>query len=214
MEKIIHFDTEKIAGLDKRFRANFINSITGYKSANLIGTICHMGVSNLAIFSSVTHIGSDPALLGFITRPTTVSRDTYSNIKATRQFTVNHIHSGIYKKAHQTAARYESNTSEFDATGLTEDYVHGFKAPFLAEAHIRIACEYINEYPIVENGTVLVIGAIKDIYLPEHSLHSDGWINLALVDGVTVNGLDSYARTEVIDRLSYAKTDKDITSIR
>ena len=213
MEKIVHFDKEKIESLDKRFRANFINSVTGYKSANLIGTVGKNGVSNLAIFSSITHLGSDPALLGFITRPTTVSRHTYSNIKETGQFTVNHIHTNIIKQAHQTAARYDGDVSEFEATGLTEDFIGNFKAPFLAEAHIRIACEYVNEYPIKENGTVLMVGAIKDIYLPEDSFTDDGWINLSSVDGVTVNGLDSYAKAELIDRLSYAKPGKDVESI-
>lgn len=213
MEKIVHFDKEKIEGLDKRFRANFINSVTGYKSANLIGTMGIDGVSNLAVFSSVTHLGSNPALLGFITRPTTVERHTYSNIKATKQFTVNHIHTNIIKQAHQTAARYDGDVSEFEATGLTEDFIGDFKAPFLAEAHIRIACEYVNEYPIAENGTVLMIGAIKDIYLPESAFTDDGWINLSSVNGVTVNGLDSYAKTELIDRLSYAKPGVEVRSV-
>ncbi len=58
-----------------------------------------------------------------------------------------------------------------------------------------------------------MVGAIKDIYLPEGSFTDDGWINLSSVDGVTVNGLDSYAKTELIDRLSYAKPGKDVESI-
>ena len=91
MKKILHFDDDAIKAMDKRYRANFINSVTGYKSANLIGTISKDNDENLAIFSSVTHIGSNPAMLGFITRPTTVSRHTYTNIKQTTIFTVNHI---------------------------------------------------------------------------------------------------------------------------
>ena len=62
-------------------RLNLINSCTGYKSANLIATKSKDGISNVALFSSVTHIGSNPPMISFITRPLTVKRDTYTNIK-------------------------------------------------------------------------------------------------------------------------------------
>ena len=61
----MHFDEEQIENLDKIFRINLINSCSGYKSANLIGTISDKGVKNLAVFSSITHLGSNPPLLGF-----------------------------------------------------------------------------------------------------------------------------------------------------
>ena len=61
----MHFDEEQIENLDKIFRINLINSCSGYKSANLIGSISDNGVKNLAVFSSITHLGSNPPLLGF-----------------------------------------------------------------------------------------------------------------------------------------------------
>ena len=78
--------------MDKIYRLNLINSCTGYKSANLIGTCSNEGILNLAVFSSITHLGSNPALLSFIVRPTIVPRDTYKNIIDNKFFTVNHIH--------------------------------------------------------------------------------------------------------------------------
>lgn len=213
MEKILHFDSDAITKMDKRFRANFINSVTGYKSANLLGSISNKGISNLAIFSSVIHLGSNPALLGFVTRPTVVPRHTYQNILENKQFTVNHIHSGIIQQAHQTAARYDEDVSEFDRTGLTAEYLDGIQAPFVKEAHIKIACNYVNEYDIKENGTVLVVAEIKHIYLPETSFTADGWIDLNRTQGVTINGLDSYSSPELLDRFTYAKPDQPISSI-
>lgn len=213
MEKVLHFSKKEINAMEKGYRANFINSVTGYKSANLLGTISEDGVENLAIFSSVTHLGSDPALLGFITRPTVVPRHTYKNIHDTNVFTVNHVNASIIKNAHQTAARYDADISEFDATGLTSTYLNDWIAPFLEEAHIKIACEYVTEYEIKENGTVLIVGAIKEIYLPEKTLSTDGWINLEVVNGVTINGLDSYGEPQLLDRLAYAKPEKTPISI-
>jgi len=214
MKKILHFDGAAINAMDNRYRANFINSITGYKSANLIGTISKNNDENLAIFSSVTHIGSNPAMLGFISRPTTVPRHTYENIKQTNVFTVNHIHTEIVLQSHQTAAAYERDISEFKATGLETAYLNNWKAPYVKEAHIKIACEYVNEYEIKENGTLFIIGAIKGIIMPDDCLHEDGWVNLESSMGVTINGIDSYASPKLIDRYSYAKPAKLPTSIK
>ena len=82
---------EDINKMDKIRRLNLINSCTGYKSANLIVTKSENGVSNVAIFSSVTHIGSNPPMISFVTRPLSVKRDTYNNIKENGYFTVNHV---------------------------------------------------------------------------------------------------------------------------
>ena len=64
-----YFNSNDLDGLSKVYRLNLINSITGYKSANLIGTQNLNGITNLAIFSSIIHIGSNPPLMGFILRP-------------------------------------------------------------------------------------------------------------------------------------------------
>jgi len=213
MEKILHFNSDAIQNMDNRFRANFINSVTGFKSANLIGSISKDEVTNLAVFSSVTHLGSHPALLGFITRPTVVPRHTYLNIRENKEFTVNHINSAIVAQAHQTAARYPSEVSEFEATGLTTEYLGNHKAPFVKEAHVKIGCEYVNQYDIKENGTVLIVAVIKDIYLPENAKTDDGWIDLSSLKGVTINGLDSYSSPTLLERFSYAKPDTVVSSI-
>lgn len=105
--------TEDFSKMERIERLNLINSCTGYKSANLIATQSIDGKSNIAIFSSVTHLGSDPALIGFIVRPTTVPRDTYKNIKETGYFTVNHVTESMIADAHHTSANYAHGISEF-----------------------------------------------------------------------------------------------------
>ena len=93
-----HYSKKDINEMNRIYRLNLINSCTGYKSANLIGTISTNKIYNVAVFSSITHLGSDPALLTFIVRPTTVPRDTYKNIIENKEFTVNHIHLNDMKK--------------------------------------------------------------------------------------------------------------------
>ena len=86
-----HIQLDDLNEMSKIYRLNLVNSITGYKSAHLIGSQSLDGKNNVAIFSSVIHLGSNPALIGFILRPTSVPRHTYSNIKATGIFTLNAI---------------------------------------------------------------------------------------------------------------------------
>ena len=82
---------KNIKEYEKLYRAAFVNSLSGFKSANLIGTISSEGKTNLAIFNSVIHVGANPQLLGFLMRPVSVERHTYTNIKETNCFTINHI---------------------------------------------------------------------------------------------------------------------------
>lgn len=208
------FYTDKeIKEMPSRARAHFMNSVTGFKSCNLIGTISGDGVTNLAIFSSVTHLGSNPPLLGFVLRPHTVKRNTFENLKETGFFTVNHVHADIIKAAHQTSAKYPDGVSEFEETGLSEEYKEEFKAPFVQESRIKIGCRYVNEYYLEENKCRFIIGAMEQIYLSDEIVSEDGFINLEKAGSVSASGLDGYALPKILDRFSYAQPNKEPDSI-
>lgn len=200
-----HFNTEDLKNLDKISRLNLINSCTGYKSANLIGSISKDGTPNLAIFSSITHLGSNPALLGFIVRPTTVPRHTYSNIKETGYFTVNAVTEDLISAAHQTSAAYEPTVSEFETTGIEPEYKEDIKTPFVKNAPVQLLCKYVNEYPIKENNTLHIIAEIEQLFIADAVLEKDHWINLDLAGVMAINGLDGYAKPSLKDRFEYAR---------
>ena len=191
--------------MNRIYRLNLINSCTGYKSANLIGTISTNKIYNVAVFSSITHLGSDPALLTFIVRPTTVPRDTYKNITDTKQFTVNHINIDDIEDAHHTSARYPETISEFDVTKLEKEFKEGYSAPFVKSSKIKLGCKFLNQYEIKENNTLLMVAEINDIFFEENIIQEDGWLNLDTAKTVTVNGLDGYALPKLAQRFEYAK---------
>lgn len=193
---------------DDRKRARFINCLSGVKSTNLIGTINSEGKTNLSIVSSVFHLGASPALVGMIIRPDTARRDSLNNIRDVKEYTINHVHQDIIKKAHQTSARYSEDVSEFDACDLTPHFEDNFHAPFVAESRIKFAVELVREVVIEENGTHLIIGAIKKVFAPSECLLDDGRIDINRAGSIGVAGLDTYLSNEVIGRLSYAKPDK------
>ena len=200
-----NFTQQDINAMHHLYRINLINSCSGYKSANLIGSKSKNGISNVAIFSSITHIGSDPSMIGFFIRPTTVIRDTYINIKETEYFTINHIHETILNDAHHTSAKYATSISEFDMTTLEEDYKKGFIAPFVKDSPIQIAMQYVEEYPIKANGTILLIGEIKDLYIQEHLIEKDGFVDLSKGKIAAISGLDGYSIPLLKTRLEYQR---------
>lgn len=202
---MIYFNTKDINSLEHLYKINLINSCAGYKSANLISTKSANNKTNVAIFSSVIHLGSSPPLLGFILRPTSAPRNTYENIKETSCFTINHIHEKILKDAHHTSAKYDKNISEFDSTDLETEYKDNSYAPFVKNCPIQLSMKYIEEYDIKSNNTKLVIGEIQGLYIEKNLLEDDGFINLSKGAIASINGLDGYSIPNLKERLEYQR---------
>jgi flavin reductase (DIM6/NTAB) family NADH-FMN oxidoreductase RutF len=198
--------------MEQRKRAHLINSVGGFKSVCLIGTADNSGNTNLAIFSSIVHIGAYPPLICFIMRPDSAERHTLSNILETGCYTTNHIHENIYRKAHQTSAWYPKNSSEFDATGLETEYQNGFTAPFVKESIVQLAVEFKERIDGTINNTILIIGEINRLYFPGDCLHEDGYLDIGKAGTISCSGLDSYHTTQRLKRLSYAKPGEPITT--
>lgn len=208
------FGSEDLNQLDQSFKRNFINSLSGYKSVNLIGSIDNKGKTNLAIFNTVIHVGSTPPLMGFLIRPPVVPRHTLNNIEETGSFTINHITPTFYHKAHQTAARYgHDEKSEFDIVGLNAEFSKTIPAPYVAESQVKIGLKFREKLEVKSNNTLLIVGEIVEITLPEKALLSDGLIDLGVTGTVTSSGLDTYYTTRKIARLSFANPDSDLQII-
>ena len=145
-------DYGQLMKMDQQHRAHLINSVGGFKSVCLIGTIDSRGHTNLAIFNSIVHIGANPPLISFIMRPDSVERHTLANILSTGQYTINHLNETIFKQAHQTSAKYPKEISEFDATGLTPEFKNNFVAPFVKESNIQLSIEFKVKQETIING--------------------------------------------------------------
>ncbi|WP_282069791.1 MULTISPECIES: flavin reductase family protein [Olleya] len=203
-----YFNLKQIQELEHLYKINLINSCSGFKSANLIGTKSNNGQENVAVFSSVTHVGSNPPLLGFFCRPTTVTRHTYDNIKNTGIYTINHIDLDNFEDAHHTSAKYDQSISEFDMTGLESEYKDNCKAPFVKGAPIQLEMKFVEEYLIKANNTILVIGEIQGLHINGDLLQDDGFINLSKANIAAINGLDGYTIPRLEKRLEYQRPRK------
>lgn len=196
-----------IEQLDRIKRLNLINSVTGIKPANLIGTTSEEGELNLAIFSSVVHLGSNPALMGFVLRPDRDSRsDTYRNIYETSEYTINSIHCGFTEQAHWTSVKFDSDISEFARVGLSPEFLCDCKAPFVKESRLKFSLRFRQRIPIPLNHTALIIGEVENIIIDtEDGIDERGYINLESVGSAGISGLNSYYRLEKMAHYPYAR---------
>lgn len=200
----MHYTNKDIENWDRVLRLKILNSVTGIKPANLIGTIRNNGDTNLAIFSSVVHLGSSPALLGFIARPQTdEAGHTLQNIIENSSYTINHIHPKHTEQAHFTSAKFVKGDSEFEKCGFTPEYTEGTKAPFVKESKFKIGMKFVEALDI-SNGTKLVIGEIQLLILPDGELN-DGNLDLEKTNSVGISGLNSYYELKKIAQYPFAR---------
>ncbi|EAZ79949.1 flavin reductase family protein [Algoriphagus machipongonensis] len=199
---------EEIDQLERKFRLNLINSISGIKPANLIGTKSQSDQENVAIFSSVVHLGSNPAQLGFIMRPQTeIPRDTYPNILNSGFYTINHISESFIKKAHFTSAKLKRGDSEFERMKLEPEYLDNFFAPFVKESAVKIGMKYQESIPL-PNGCLFVIGSVEIIHLPDHIINELGQVDLNGYAGVGISGLNSYYGLNKLATFPYVREEE------
>nr|WP_299382785.1 flavin reductase [Allomuricauda sp.] len=204
----MHYSHKDIANLDRITRLKLVNSVSGIKPANLIGTIDSKQTTNLAVFSSVVHLGSNPSLLGFVSRPQTgESGHTLENIKQNGVFTINHIHPEFTKQAHYTSAKFDRSVSEFARCGFSEEYIEGFAAPFVKESRVKVGMQFKEAIPIPLNGTILVIGEIAHLILPDTALEK-GDINLEDLNSIGISGLNSYYELKKIAQHPYVRANE------
>ena len=202
----MHLTREDLKKMHRVRRLNLINGMSGIKPANLIGTKSKSGIPNVSIFSSIVHIGSDPGLIGFITRQSgDVVRNTYNNICQTGHYTINHIHESFIENAHYTSAKFDAEVSEFEQCYLTEEYLYKFPAPFVGESKLKFGLKLVEEVNIKSNGTKMIIGQVQEIILPENCLDDKGYLRLDKLSDVGIGGLSSYYNLRRIKSFPVAK---------
>ena len=200
------FNEEDILQMPKVKRLNIINSITGIKPANLISTIDERNRHNLAIFSSVVHLGSNPALIGFILRPQQkIRRHTYENILENGYYTINHLPNHKTLEGHYTSAKFDKETSEYDVCHFTPEFQHDFPVPYVKESFLKMGLKHVESIPIKYNGTVMIVGKILQVYVAKSSLSEEGYINLEEAKSVGISGLNTYYDLKKIASYPYAR---------
>ncbi len=199
---------EDVMAFEKRYRATFFNSLSGFRSVHLCGTQNEDGIANLSVINSVFHVGSSPPLLGMMLRPEGARQHTLTNIGETGWYTLNQMPVEYVAQVHQAAARYAPDQDEFTEVGLRKHVDKNCPVPFVEESPVRYGLQLEEEIPIKANGTIIIIGSVQHIELASDELIAeDGYVDLGKAKVLAANGLDAYHQTELITRYAYPKTD-------
>ena len=203
-----HYTKLEIEKFEKVWNINLINSITGFKPANLIATRSSNSIDNVAIFSSVVHLGSNPPLIGFTLRPQDERiTDTYKNISDNSFYTINSVGKNSFNVSHNTSKKYFKNISEFDELSIDKLEIDGFNAPFVKDSQIKIGLKKVDEYLLL-NKCILIVGSIEHIIINDNIIENDGNINFDKSDIVCVSGLNSYLKPKLLKKLKYVKSSR------
>ena len=207
---MVRWTREQLDTWPSRKRARTVNSLSGFKSATLVGTADPSGVHNLSVVSSVVHLGSSPAQMGMVLRPPGDDAHTYKNLKAKGQCTFNHIGVDWVAKAHQCSARYPAEVSEFEAVGLTPCAIaSGWMAPAVSEARVRMGLTLAEDMVLPNRCRFLVLD-VQWVEVDERTVAEDGYVDLGRAGTAAISGLDGYHETQHLGRFSYAKVGKEV----
>jgi flavin reductase (DIM6/NTAB) family NADH-FMN oxidoreductase RutF len=200
-----NYTATDISNWDRFYRANFISCLSGYKPALIAGTIKENGLPNAGIFQNIVHIGANPPLIGFINRPRAASPHTLANIERSGLYSLNSVHRHFIEKAHRCSAKFDLETDEFEASGLNPIFREAYPVPFVAESQIQMLLSLEEIIHIQKNGTFLVVGEIKELWLENMAIEEDGFIKLCAYDIVGSIGLDGYYSPGQEKRFPYAR---------
>jgi flavin reductase (DIM6/NTAB) family NADH-FMN oxidoreductase RutF len=210
---MLHFTQKDFASWERYYRANLLNSLSGFKATHLVATINAEGLPNLSLFHNVVHLGADPALIGMVNRPRAASPHTIANIEGSGQWTLNSVHPEILDKAHQCSAKFPDGTNEFKTTGLTPAWKDGCPVPLVKESALQYALSLVEIIPIKHNSTFFIIGSIEQVWIREDLLGKDGFLHIEKAEIITSTGIDAYYTTQPVARFQYAKPDKPVQKI-
>jgi len=198
---------DEILAWEREYRRAFVNTLSGIKAAFLLGTRDHNGRNNLALFTSVVHLGAAPPLLGVVLRPSQSQQDTRKIIETGTHFSLNAVALQQMEAAHQCSARYPADQSEFDACGLTPWFSSAHQAPFVRESPLKIGLKALDLMDVKANGTRIVVAAITEVHFEESLLGPDGQF---LPDGAQlcgVVGLNAWHTHRLVKNIPFARID-------
>lgn len=168
-----------------------LNNVLGPRLAVLVGSRSDREDDNVAVFNTFQPLGARPPLFSLLIRPLDRQRDTYENMRTTKEWTVNFIRPEWVTKAHATSQHFPPGVSEFEQVGLKKEQKDGISPPFVALAPVQMWFTWGREIDIPENGTRLIVGHLRQLWLSDQLVH-EGDFDFSAREFVSSWGLEHY----------------------
>ncbi|KAI0363392.1 hypothetical protein BV20DRAFT_975745 [Pilatotrama ljubarskyi] len=165
-----------------------------------VSSISEQGVENLAPFSWFNQVTHNPPIISVSCSASAQGglKDTASNIKATKGFTVNIISEPFVENANVTSLDAPADVSEWPLSGLTKEPSTHVKAARVKESAFSMECELFQAVDIVHPNTgkqsaTLVLGLVKCIHVRKDMLNERGVVDFTKLKPVGRMGDITYA---------------------
>ena len=83
-----------------------------------------------------------------------------------------------------------------------------FFAPFVEQAKVKMAVEFVESYKIKTNDCVFVVGKIISVYYKDNLFLEDGSLDVEKYNLVSISGLNNYFCGKKIAKLEHTKQKK------
>jgi flavin reductase (DIM6/NTAB) family NADH-FMN oxidoreductase RutF len=143
-----------------------------------------------------------------------IRRHTHENIMSTGVYTINFVTTNFIQNAHYTSAKFDVSTNEFEKSKLTPSYIDGYDAPFVKESPIKMGLRFVEEIPIVSNGTTLMVGQVEHIIMPDETMNDNGHLDLGALDVAGISGLNTYYSLTKKDRFPYVRKNYTLEDLK
>jgi len=173
-----------------------------------VSTIDQAGIRNLAPFSFFTVASANPPIVVFCPMfrlPNTrhrdtalhATKDTLSNIEATKEFVVNIVSEDFVRKMNETAAEVPPEVDEWELSQLTPVASELVGPPRVAESRMQMECRLVqlviaSDKPL---GGTLVLGEVLRFHIADEILHGDLTIDPDKLNAVGRMAGAAYCRT-------------------
>ncbi len=144
-----------------------LNSVVVPRPIAWVSTTSADGVDNLAPHSFFTIAGIDPPVVQFTSVGT---KDSLRNALATGEFVVAVCTESLLEQINLTGTDYPSDTSEYDAVGLTREPSRAVAPPRVAESPVNLECRLVGTQ-VFANCTV-VFGQVVHVAVDEAVLRA------------------------------------------
>lgn len=165
----------------------------------LVATLSAEGVRNLAPFSFFNAFGGNPPMIAFSaarSAKTGLFKDTYHNLVATKECTVQAVTHAMVEKVNLASAMVPPDVDEFELSGLSAVDSELISAPRVAESPFQMECVLKEMIHLGDGGGSgnLAICEVLRFHVSEEVLDESGKIDPRKLDLVGRNGGNFYTR--------------------
>jgi flavin reductase (DIM6/NTAB) family NADH-FMN oxidoreductase RutF len=169
-----------------------------------VSTISARGIRNLAPFSFFTVASANPPIVVFcpLFRPPNPkqlasTKDTLSNIVATKEFVLNIVSEDFVGKMNEAAAEVPPEVDEWELSGLTPVPSELVSPPRVGESRMQMECRLVqlvvaSEKPL---GGTIVMGEVLRFHVADEILKDDYHIDADELNAVGRMAGAGYIRT-------------------